>query len=48
LHKAQQAVEIDATARTKRLPDVEAELARIRGLRDEVVSLDPTLASAPG
>ncbi|HEX4819213.1 MAG TPA: dynamin family protein [Acidimicrobiales bacterium] len=47
LHKAQQAVEIDATARTKRLPDVEAELARIRGLRDEVVSLDPTLASAP-
>ena len=47
LHKAQQAVEIDATARTKRLPDVEAELARIRGLRDEVVSLDPTLAGAP-
>ena len=47
LHKAQHAVEIDATARTKRLPDVEAELARIRGLRDEVVALDPTLAGAP-
>ena len=47
LHKAQQAIEIDAKARTKRLPDVEAELARIRGLRDEVLVLDPSLAS-PG
>ena len=48
LHKAQQAVEVDAKTRTKRLPDVEAELVRIRGLRDEVVALDPRLASTEG
>jgi len=48
LHKAQHAIEIDAAARTKRLPDVEAELARIRGLRDEIVALDPTLVSTQG
>lgn len=44
LHKAQQAVEADAKTRTKRLPDVEAELARIRALRDEVVAIAPDLA----
>jgi hypothetical protein len=44
LHKAQQAVDTDAKTRTKRLPDVEAELARIRGLREEVVAIAPDLA----
>jgi hypothetical protein len=44
LHKAQLAVEADAKTRTKRLPDVEAELARIRDLREDVVSLAPDLA----
>jgi len=43
LHKAQQAIEIDAKTRTKRLPDVEAELGRIRALRNEVVALAPEL-----
>ncbi|HEV3226151.1 MAG TPA: dynamin family protein [Acidimicrobiales bacterium] len=45
LHKAQVAVDTDAKTRAKRLPDVEAEIARIRGLRDEVLSLAPDLAS---
>jgi hypothetical protein len=44
LHKAQLAIETDAKTRTKRLPDVEAELTRIRGLRDEVVAIAPDLA----
>ena len=48
LHKAQQAVEADAKTRAKRLPDVEAELARIGGLRSEVLALDPTLAGSGG
>ncbi|MEY2421010.1 MAG: hypothetical protein QOI95_1077 [Acidimicrobiaceae bacterium] len=44
LHKAQQAIEIDAKTRTKRLPDVEAELTRIRALRTEVAAIAPDLA----
>ena len=46
LHKAQLAVETDAKTRKRRLPDVEAELARIQGLRAEVVALAPDLAGA--
>ncbi|MEY2403348.1 MAG: hypothetical protein QOD38_899, partial [Acidimicrobiaceae bacterium] len=46
LHKAQQAIEVDAKTRTKRLPDVEAELGRIRGLRAEVAALAPGLAGS--
>jgi gas vesicle protein len=46
LHKAQQAIEIDAKTRTKRLPDVEAELGRIRALRTEVAAIAPDLAGA--
>jgi hypothetical protein len=44
LHKAQQAIEADAKTRTKRLPDVEAELGRIRGLRAEVEAVVPGVA----
>jgi hypothetical protein len=44
LHKAQQAIEVDAKTRTKRLPDVEAELGRIRGLRTEVEAIVPGTA----
>jgi gas vesicle protein len=46
LHKAQMAIETDAKTRTKRLPDVEAELARIRSLRDDVVAIAPDLAAS--
>jgi len=40
-HRAQQAVDADAKTRTRRLPDVEAELRRIQGLRAEVESILP-------
>ena len=46
LHKAQLAIETDAKTRTKRLPDVEAELGRIRALRNEVVAIAPDLGGA--
>jgi hypothetical protein len=39
LHKAQLAIETDAKTRTKRLPDVEAELSRIVALKDEILAL---------
>jgi hypothetical protein len=39
LQKAQQAVRIDESTREPRLRDVEAELRRIRGLRDEVLAI---------
>jgi gas vesicle protein len=41
LQKAQQAVRVDESTREQRLADVEAELARVRGLRDEVLTLAP-------
>ncbi len=44
LSKAQQAIDVDEATREQRLEDVEAELARIRGLHDEVAALAPDLA----
>ncbi len=48
LLKAQEAVATSERNRAKRLPDVEAELARIRGLRAEVLALDPSIAGGSG
>ena len=41
LQNAQQAVQVDESTREQRLADVEAELARIRGLRAEVLAVVP-------
>ncbi len=46
LHKAQLAIEADAKSRPQRLADVEAELARIRALRAEIVTIAPELAAS--
>jgi hypothetical protein len=45
LEKAQQAVRVDESTRPQRLADVDAELARIRGLREEVLAVAPDLGA---
>jgi hypothetical protein len=41
LYKAQEAVQVDESTRTKRLPDVEMELSRIQRLRQRVIDVAP-------